>query len=223
MKFFLWESDQEQGPFNEETVQSMITNGQIPQDTLMRLEDSNSDWIAAKDLFPQDNLGIRQLKVSEKASLEIYLNSGAKLKIKSVCLYDEIALASLNAKKAEAVKKLQGVSIVLGSIGSIEWVIAASAAIGAVESILSANASTTGVSLLKQAIQAEKKLRREGVLSPVDKIQNIENPIPCFWRTHLGKTLVHNGDEFVVAQTDDQSICSIRWSAVERYIYSKAN
>jgi hypothetical protein len=227
MKFFAWLNDQEQGPFDEETVQTMITSGQIPDETLLRLEDSDSDWIAAEDLFPKNSSGIRRIKLNEEDSVEIQLNSGAKLKIKAVRLYDEIALAQLNSKKAEASRKLQAVSTGLIPIGSIEWVLAASAVIGVVGSVLSAGASSEGVSLLKEAIQAERRLRGEGILFPISKIQYVGNPAPGFWRaqtaiTKITKAFVHNGDEFVVVQIDDDSICSIRWSTVERYIYSKS-
>jgi GYF domain 2 len=85
MKFFAWLNDQEQGPFDEENIQTMIASGQIPNDTLLRLEDNDSDWIAAKDLFPQDSSGVQRLKLNEIDLVEIELNSGTKLKIKSIC------------------------------------------------------------------------------------------------------------------------------------------
>jgi hypothetical protein len=107
--------------------------------------------------------------------LEIRLNSGAELKIKAVRLYDEIALTELNSKKAEAIKMFKGVSTGIGPWGSIEWVLAASAVIGAVEGVLSAGASSAGARLLEEAIQAERKLRKEGVFFPVGKFQFIKS------------------------------------------------
>jgi hypothetical protein len=227
MKFFAWLHDQEQGPFDEENIQTMISSGQIPNDTLLRLEDNDSDWIAAKDLFPQDSSGVQRLKLNEIDLVEIELNSGTKLKIKAIRLYDEIELAQINSKRAEASKKLQGVSTGLGSFGSIEWVLAASAVVGAVESVLSAGASSAGISLLREAVQAERRLRGQGILFPVNKILYIENPTPGFWRAQtaiakITKAFVHNGDEFIVVQTDDDSVSLIRWSTVQRYAYSKS-
>jgi hypothetical protein len=254
MKFFVWLNEQQIGPFDKETIQQMVSDGQVTHETLLCPEGENLDWTPAKNLFPQDVSNdatvlanpSNDIKPTEKyhrenCFVEIRLNSGVEIKIKAVRLYDEIALAQLNAKKAEAAKMFQGVSTGLGSIGSIEWVAAASVVIGAAEAALSAGASSAGARLLEEVIRAERKLRREGVFSSIDKIQYIENPIPGLWRVpgkkdiqvevkaFLGpkietKTVpsafVHNGDEFVVVQTDDGSNCSLRWSSVERYIYS---
>jgi hypothetical protein len=83
---------------------------------------------------------------------------------------------------------------------------------------------------------------------PVSKIQFLEYPIPGFWKafsvatvreeTQVVKSLqltknevrtvkkstyfVHNGDEFISVRAEDDSTCSIRWSAVERHFYSKS-
>jgi hypothetical protein len=175
----------------------------------------------------------------------IRLNSGAELKIKAMLFYDEIALAKVNSKKAEAMKLFKGVSTGIGAWGSIEWVLAASLVIGAAETALSAGASSAGARIFEEAVQAESKLRKEGVFIPIEKIQNIENPLPGLWRSSFTKdtqikipqegllnrgqmetkiirsAFIYNGDEFIVMQADDGSICSIRWSAVERYFYSK--
>jgi hypothetical protein len=201
----------------------------------------------------RDNMNALAEEKSAEANclVEIRLNSGAELKIKAVLLYDEIALAKVNSKKAEAMKLFKGVSTGIGAWGSIEWVLAASAVIGAAEAAMSAGASSAGARLFEEAIQAEQKLRKEGVFIPLGKIQYIESPLFSLWRYVFTKNMevevpvpfegifskssregewkkqiktvhsafVHNGDEFIIVQTDDGSTCSIRWSAVERYIY----
>lgn len=260
MKFFAWLNDQQQGPFEEEAIKEMLSKKQITRDTLVCPEGGDLDWTPVKELFFQDSLpesfisppSIDEMlaeQSDDSSRLEIRLNSGAELKIKAVRLYDETALAKVNSKRAEAIKMFKGVSTGIGPWGSIEWVLAASAVIGAVESVLSAGASSTGASLLEEAIQAELKLRKEGVFFPVSKIQYIENPTPGFWRalaikniqskvpvyqiiqikqktetrtTTVTSAFVHNGDEFISVMTDDNSACSIRWSAVERHFYSKS-
>jgi hypothetical protein len=133
---------------------------------------------------------------------------------------------------------LQGVSTGLGSIGSIGWVLASSVVIGAVEGVLSAGAAASGTNLLAEVIRMEQKLRTEGVFFHVGKIENLETPI--LWRVPYKRTarveagknfwgekqfesreipsaFIHSGDEFIWVQTDDGSVCSIRWSTVERY------
>jgi len=260
MKFFAWLDDQQQGPFEEEVIKQMLSKKQITRDTLVCLEGGDLDWTPIKELFLQDSFpesfvpspsidGMLAEQPDDGSRLEIRLNSGAELKIKAVRLYDEVALAKVNSKRAEAMKMFKGVSTGIGPWGSIEWVLAASAVIGAVESVLSAGASSAGASLLEDAIQAERTLRKEGVFFPVSKIQYIENPTPGFWRAFAIKTIksevpvyqiiqikqktetrtptatlafVHNGDEFISVTTDDNSACSIRWSAVERLFYSKS-
>jgi hypothetical protein len=260
MKFFAWLNDQQQGPFDEETIRKMISEGQIAQDTLVCPEGGDLDWTPVKELFFQDlipesliplpSVDAMSVEQSDDGSrLEIRLNSGAELKIKAVRLYDEIALTELNSKKAEAIKMFKGVSTGIGPWGSIEWVLAASAVIGAVEGVLSAGASSAGARLLEEAIQAERKLRKEGVFFPVGKIQFIENPMPGFWRVPVKKDIqskvpvyqiiqikqktetrtetvttafVHNGDEFISVMADDNTVSSIRWSAIEHYVQLKS-
>ncbi len=260
MKFFAWLNEQQQGPFDEETIQLMISERQITHDTLLCPEGGDLDWTPAKELFFQDSIpdsftplpSIDEISVEQSdngSRLEIRLNSGAELKIKAVRLYDEIALTELNSKKAEAMKMFQGVSTGFGPWGSIEWVLAASAVIGAAEAVLSAGASSEGARLLGEAIQAERKLRNEGVFFTVGNIQFIENPIPGFWRVPVKKDIqikvpvykifvvkelptetrtakvtsafVHNGDEFISMMADDNTVSSIRWNAIERYVHQK--
>ena len=139
----------------------MISEGQIAQDTLVCPEGGDLDWTPVKELFFQDSIpesfiplpSVDEMSVEQSddgSRLEIRLDSGAELKIKAVQLYDEIALAELNSKKAEAMKMFKGVSTGLGSWGSIEWVLAASAVIGAAEAVLSAGASSVGAACLKR-------------------------------------------------------------------------
>ncbi len=192
-----------------------------------------------------DNL----LEQSDDGSrLNFRLNSGVELKVKAVMLYEETALARVNSKKREAMELLKGVSTGIGAWGSIEWVLEASVVIGAIESLLSTGASSEGVKLLQEAFQAEQKLRKEGIYFPVGKIRYLEYPIPGFWKAYsvatvqqevrVVKTLqltknevravkrsanfVHNGDEFISVKAEDDSTCSIRWSAVEKHFYSQS-
>ena len=260
MKFFAWLNDQQQGPFDEEAIRQMISKEQITRETLLCPEGEDLDWTSAKELFFQDSLpesfGLANLSAYEVSPdyaddgyrLEIRLNSGSELIIKAVRLYSETALKELNSKKSEAMKMFKGVSTGLGSWGSLEWVLEASAVIGAAEAVLSAGAASAGASLLEEAIQAERKLRKEGVFFPISKIQFVENPTPGFWRAFVKQDIrvevpvyqiiqikqktktqttattsafVHNGDEFISVVTDDNAVSAIRWSAIERYVLRK--
>ena len=210
MKFFVWLDERQEGPFDEETIQKIFSEGHITQETLLHPEDGDLDWTPARELFPQDlgsgsdvaasppgemllveatAPGHFEAQADDGSRLEIRLTSGVELKIKAVRLYDEIELAELNSKKVEAMKKFQGVSTGLGAIGSIEWVLAASVVIGAVEAALSAGASSAGARLLEEAIEADRKLRKRGVFCAVGKVQLIENPVPGLWRVPTRKDI----------------------------------
>src|SRR6266568_7026337 len=115
MKFFVWLEDQEQGPFDEETIQQMVTDRQITHETLMRPENGDLDWTAAKDLFPQDSapegwcappviadfyrveipinryssFAYQRPEFNDNPAVGIRLNSGMELKVKAVRLYDQ--------------------------------------------------------------------------------------------------------------------------------------
>jgi hypothetical protein len=52
MNFFVWIDEQQQGPFDEETIQKMVSEGQITHETLLCLEGGDLDWTPAKELFP---------------------------------------------------------------------------------------------------------------------------------------------------------------------------
>jgi hypothetical protein len=114
--------------------------------------------------------------------LHVPLSSGAELKVKAVCLYDELDLGEISAKRSEGFKKLGGVSTGLGAIGSVEWVLAASVVIGAAEAILSSGASSEGKRLLQEAMLDDRRLRKKGVFCAVGQIKMIESPVPGLWR-----------------------------------------
>ncbi len=266
MKFFVWLNEQQQGPFDEEAIQKMVSDGQITHETLLCPEGGDLDWTPAKELFPPDltketpaltSVAVVELSPKEKESfdftpyqiddgtrIKIRLVSGLELRAKAIRLYDEIALAEINAKRAEALKKFQGVSTGLGSIGSIGWVLASSVVIGAVEGILSAGAVASGANLLTDVIKMEQKLRTEGIFFSIGKIQNIETPVPGLWRVPYSQkrrvktgvsfwgdeqfatkdfpsAYIHSGDEFLALQTDDEQTHLIRWNSVEHYISQK--
>ena len=50
-KFFAWQQEQQQGPFDQETIQQMIAERKITSETLVRPEDGGLDWTPAKELF----------------------------------------------------------------------------------------------------------------------------------------------------------------------------
>jgi hypothetical protein len=104
---------------------------------------------------------------------------------------------------------------------------------------LSAGSSSAGARLLEEAIEADRNLRKKGVFCAVGVIQLIANPVPGLWRVPTRKdiqvevkaflgpkmetrnvpsALIHNGDDFISMLAEDDSVCSIRWSAVERYV-----
>jgi hypothetical protein len=179
---------------------------------------------------------------AESYVVDVRLNSGAEFQITAVRLYEEQVITKLHAKKAEAMKLLEGVSTGIGAIGSIEWVLAASAVIGATEAALSAGASTAGLRLLQEAIRLEQRLYRTGAFVPVENIQHIEIPLPGLWRGDYtpkpgvtlqgslskdiergapSSILIHDGSDFLSVMTEDGSTSSIRWSAIERFAHRK--
>lgn len=54
-RFFVWQKEQQQGPFGQEIIQQMIADGQITDETLVCSEDGELDWMPAKDLFLRDS------------------------------------------------------------------------------------------------------------------------------------------------------------------------
>lgn len=266
MKFFVWLNEQQQGPFDQEAIQKMVSDGQITHETLLCLEGGDLDWTPAKELFPPGSpselLPVESIPATETLAeekpidfsfqqtddgsrLKIRLVSGLELRIKAVRLYNEIALAEINAKRAEALKKFQGVSTGLGSIGSIGWVLASSVVIGAVEGILSAGSAVSGANLLTEVIRMEQKLRTEGLFFAVGKIENLETPVPGLWRVpysekkqvktgvnfwgddkfelrEIPSAFIHSGDEFLAFLEENGLVHMIRWTAVEQYTYIKS-
>ena len=123
--------------------------------------------------------------------------------------------------------------------------LATSVVIGAVEGVLSAATASSGTNLLAEVIRMEQKLRMEGVFCHIGKIENIEAPIPGLWRVpykrmarveagvnfwhekqykdqEVPSAYIHSGDEFILVQTDDGTVCSIRWSSVEHFVHPKS-
>ena len=158
LKFFVWQNEQQQGPFDQEKIQQMISSGQITGDTLVCPEDGELDWTPAKELLFQDvppvldspplveirtspfnYFSYRLDKSRENSLAEIRLTSGAELKIKAVRLFDLHKLAAIESKKIQAAQANEGVSTGLGSFGSLGWVLASSVVIGAVEGVLSSS------------------------------------------------------------------------------------
>ncbi len=240
MKFFIWVNDQQQGPHEEGKIRQLVLEGQIARDTLACPEGNNSDWSSVGELLFNDSklksLGmlsnsLANLPLAKEVDrgfrLDISLNSGRTLKVKAIRLFDETEIAKLNNKKAEVAKLLQGVSTGLGAIGSIGWVLAASAVISATEAALSAGATSVGIKLLKEVVALEEKIRAEGAFSYVGNIAQIDNPIPSLWcvapneSKSISNALIHNGDDFLCVITDDDLIQFIRWSAVECYVHCR--
>ena len=174
------------GLLDEKTVQKMISGGEIKRDTLglfrrWRFSLDSSERIVfsrfATRIFCSASVLLMKYQLNKSddgARLEIRLNSGVELKIKAVRLYDDIALAKVNSKRAEAMKMFKGVSTGIGPWGSIEWVLAASAVIGAVDRFYQREhlASSVPGLPLKRRFKQERKLRKEGVFFPVSKIQS---------------------------------------------------
>jgi hypothetical protein len=176
--------------------------------------------------------GMGIVSKSRNGTIYIRLHSGAELEIKSLRFYDETAVAALNKNKAEAFKLCGDVSTGLIPIGTLTTVIEASLAIGLVEGLLSGASASAGEKVLAEAIIMERKLRASGKWCAVGDIEHIDIPIPAFWRApftqsidmdgHEGKTKararIHNGDEFVIGMTEENTACSFRWTSVDHYI-----
>ena len=252
-RFFLVDKDIQKGLIDRETIQEMIDNGQLSNDALVCSEDGSTDWTSVGKIFvmkpnkeifqsspESEALSIPLAHINSGIKLEIRTLSGNSHQIKAIRLYDEIHLSEISAKRAEALKRLQGVSTGIGSIGSIGWVLATSVVIGAVESVLSAGATSSGYALLANVIKLEQELRANGTFISIEEIENIETPNPGLWRVpykrkanveagvtfmgekkwemrELSTAFIHSGDEFITVQTEDGAVQAIRWTAVEHY------
>jgi len=184
-KFFIWQNEQQKGPFSQEAIQTMISTRQITGETLLCPEDGGLDWTPTKELFFQDTppaifqpesvvetrinpfqfLSYRRDEACENSLVEIRLTSGTELKIKAIRFFDLQTLTIIDGKKTEARQKNQGVSTGLGSFGSLGWVLASSVVIGAVEGVLSSGAAAQGANLQVEASRMETALLSEGVFS----------------------------------------------------------
>jgi hypothetical protein len=154
--------------------------------------------------------------------VEIRLGSGALLKIKAVKLYNERELMELNANKATAMHLLQGGGdgSISGVIGSPSWVLIAGTLQNLAMTHVANKNAAKGASMAATIIAQEQWLREHAGFFPVGRIQGIVQPSPEIWRAQITSTpFVHNGNEFVLVKDLDDSICSIRWNAVEYYNY----
>ncbi|HAO78014.1 MAG TPA: hypothetical protein DCQ92_03360 [Verrucomicrobia subdivision 3 bacterium] len=219
LNFFVWQNEQQQGPFDQETIQRKISKGQITGETLLCPEDGGLDWTPAKELFFQDLppaifqpesvvetrinpfqfLSYRRDEASEDSLVEIRLTSGTELKIKAIRFFNLQTLTIIDAKKMEAREKNQGVSTGLGSFGSLGWVLASSVVIGAVEGVLSSGAAAQGANLQVEASRMETALLNEGVFLPVGMVKNIEHPFPEKWIAQGSKKDLRKGMDKLVA------------------------
>jgi len=163
---------------------------------------------------------------SEASAVDVRLTSGMSMRIKAVRLYNESELNSLATEKANAAHLLEGVSDPYAAWGSPGWVVFASTVSKALEQKLSRQAGQRGILLLREIAQRERRLRSEVRFFPVGQIQEMEHPTPSLWRvppqSDASPGFVHSGDQFVMVKDKDGVIESIRWSAVEQYLY-KAN
>ena len=152
--------------------------------------------------------------------VEIWLTSGSSLKIKAVRLYHESVLRDLAVNRGAAMEMLEGVRSPYIPFGSIMWVTAAMMLNRAVEANESEKAAQRGVALLQEVIPVERKLRDNAPWFPVGQIQDIGHPFPTLWRVPWKSAgYVHDGSEFVSVTDSDGLVCSVRWSALERYNY----
>ena len=154
--------------------------------------------------------------------VEIRLSSGVLLKIKAVKLYNERELMELNANKATAMHLLQGGGdgSISGVIGSPSWVLITGTLQNLAMNHVANKNAAKGAAMATTIIAQEQWLRDHAVFFPVGRINRIGQPSPEIWRAQTTSTpFVHSGDEFVMVKDLDDSICSIRWNAVEYYNY----
>jgi hypothetical protein len=164
------------------------------------------------------------------------------LSVRAIRLYDASEVAALNAKKAESAKLMGGVSTGLIPVGPLEYVVEAGLAIGLLEGLLSSGAVSAGVKMLVEAMQMEDRIRESGKFFWIEEIIRIERPTPSQWCKPTSRQVqvqvaagligvkketitehsafVHLGDEFVCLMAADESVRSIRWSAVEQFIFN---
>jgi len=252
MKYFVWQEEQPDGPFDEVAMQNRILEGLITDDTLVCIDNGELDWVPAKELFFQDSPpensatedsadddSLLEIVVNDHNSffyrptedgdffVVLRLNSGTDLKVKAIRLYDELSLRMMHLKRAEVLKKYPGMAT-----GSLGWWLVTTAGGESGEGGVSTAAARAGDNLVAEAMQLEQKVRENVHFLPVGVIENIENPLPGFWRVSgkskirippqekadwIASAFIHNGDDFVMVQTIDDMVYSIRWNAVECY------
>lgn len=155
--------------------------------------------------------------------IKLTLTSGTSLCIAKIKLFDAQALQRLATMRATAAPQMGGVSTGLGAIGSLGWVLMATAAIGAVESAMSSAAARQGAEALRNALTLERRIRQTASFFPVGMIDQIEHPLPAFWEVPAQPIapsgFIHSGDDFAVVQDPDGNSTAVRWGAVENYHY----
>ena len=157
--------------------------------------------------------------------VEMRLSSGVLLEVGAIMLYNERVVAAWNASRSKAIQLIGGVSTGLGSIGSLDWVIETSVAIAVIDGLLSAGARSEGQVELEKAVKLERTLRNHGRFCAVGMIHNATMPVPAMWRVPQAgddgnrAAYIDIGDDFKTVKLRDESFCSVRWSAVEHYIF----
>jgi hypothetical protein len=159
-------------------------------------------------------------------ALTITLVSGARYIVADVMLYHESSLRRVQWLQTEATKALGGSSLGLGVIGSPGWVLGGALALGALQQILDSSKSKQGAEQLQQAQALTESIRKEGVMVPIENIDNIRYPMPGLWRATVKRDLnnkiydvqlAHNGEPFVQIKTSDGAMLFIAWDKVEQY------
>lgn len=137
------------------------------------------------------------------------------LQVTHVKMYHTKAVALWRGMVASAHEKLGGVHSGIGFIGSLGWVVAASAVLGAIEGAVSSANAKEGVRLLGKAGSLMAEIQARGVYIAVSEIENIETPKPANWRAVQGTIAFTTLDEeFIPVRTEEQGDLSVRWSAL---------
>jgi len=159
---------------------------------------------------------------SEASSLQIRTSSGALVEIKEVQLYDEQELKEISVEKARATELLGGSQSPFGFIGGAFWVISNMIAQNYVAQKQSDKMAQEGFAIIERLAKREQKLRSAQTFFHVGRIENIDYPSPSLWRVAMpGRTFgyIHSGDDFVTAKDASGKVYSLRWSAIEQYIF----
>lgn len=142
------------------------------------------------------------------------------LKVTHIKMYHTKAVALWRGMVASAHEKLGGVHTGIGFIGSLGWVVAASAVLGAIEGSLSSANAKEGVRLLGKAGSLMAESQARGIYITVSEIDNIETPKPATWRATQGTIAFTTLDEeFLPVRTEEQGDLMVRWSALASVRY----